>query len=776
MSQNSVLRTKLPGVRQVRALVAVCLLAGTVVVAHAETAGAVAPVQTKATIATGVWHTLVLKDDGTLWTFGRNNNGQLGTLTNAGGDTPTAPTQVLSGVTAVAAGATHSLALKEDGTLWAFGDNQYGQLGDSAILPLSLNPTPTQVMTGVAAIGANGDFSLVIKDDGSLWTFGRNEFGQLGRTNNLTPNPIPTQVMTGVAAVGAGLYHGLVVKSDGTVWSFGRNNFGQLGYTANAVPNPTPTQVPGLTDFVAAAGGNFNSVALRADGTVFTFGLGFYGQLGDSAATDFLPHSTPVQAAVVGVTAIAARQDHVLAVKADGKLVAWGYNFFGQLTTTTGIDIVQGFPTPAEVQRDVTEVATGNAHTVFLKNDGTLWASGLNDYGQQGDGSSSVASDGTPDQVLAQVLQPSSYSSLDPGRLMDTRSPGSATVDGLFQGIGVRTESSTTALLVSGRAGVPLDADAVTLNVTVTSPAAAGYVTVFPCGSSVPMVSNLNFREDESIPNSVIVKLGPVGTVCFFTSVNANLIVDVQGFYPATSTFVALSPPNRTLDTRVPASIGIRPAGSITPIGGQGVATVFNVTAVAPQADGHLTVYPCGTAPPNTSNVNFVAGQSIPNLVVVKSDGGGVCVFTSAATHLIVDVSGYFPASSTFHSLAPQRLIDSRPTGQTVDAQFQALGLRAAGTTTQLQITGRGGVPTYATSVALNVTVTGAQDGGYVTVYPCGSPLPNASNLNFSAGQTIPNLVISKIGTGGKVCLFTSATTDIIADVNGYFDGAQVAP
>ena len=113
---------------------------------------------------------------------------------------------------------------------------------------------------------------------------------------------------------------------------------------------------------------------------------------------------------------------------------------------------------------------------------------------------------------------------------------------------------------------------------------------------------------------------------------------------------------------------------------------------------------------------------------------------------------------------------DSRSPGSaTVDGTFQGIGPRGAGTTTQLQVAGRGGVDADAEAVVLNVTVTGAQGAGYVTVFPCGASLPNASNINFVAGVTTPNLVISKIGTGGKVCIFTSANIHLIADVSGFY-------
>ena len=233
-------------------------------------------------------HSLVLKADGTLWTFGHNEYGQLGTTTNNGTDRPEPnPDPVLTDVAAIAAAGHHSLALKTDGTLWTFGYNQYGQLGTATNSGTGTpNPTPTQILTDVAAIAAGVYLSLALKTDGTLWTFGNNFDGQLGTaTNNLTglrtrprhrssptsppsppatstawhsrptahcgpsatthtanrhrhsgtgtPNPTPTQVLTDVAAIDARGLHSLVFKTDGTLWTFGYNNYGQLGTPTN---------------------------------------------------------------------------------------------------------------------------------------------------------------------------------------------------------------------------------------------------------------------------------------------------------------------------------------------------------------------------------------------------------------------------------------------------------------------------------------------------------------------------------------------------------------
>ncbi|MBI5089474.1 MAG: Ig-like domain repeat protein, partial [Actinobacteria bacterium] len=169
-------------------------------------------------------------------------------------------------------------------------------------------------------------------------------------------------------------------------------------------------------------------------------------------------------------------------------------------------------------------------------------------------------------------------------------------------------------------------------------------------------------------------------------------------------------------------------------------AVSLNVTVTEPIASGFLTVFPCGTTRPNASSLNFVAGQTVPNAVLAKiGDNGTICLFAQVATHVIVDVNGYFAADAAFAAVAPGRVLDSRADGATVDGRFVAIGALAAGTILELDIVGRAGVPSGASAVSLNVTVTEPAAAGFLTVFPCGTTRPNASSLNFVAGQTVPN-------------------------------------
>jgi CSLREA domain-containing protein len=388
------------------------------------------------------------------------------------------------------------------------------------------------------------------------------------------------------------------------------------------------------------------------------------------------------------------------------------------------------------------------------------------------------------------------FVTMTPARLLETRSgdPAFVTVDGLFQGIGARGFGTVTELQVTGRAGVPADASAVALNITASGAPIAGFVTVFPCGSPQPLASNLNYVSGSTIPNLVISKIGTGGTVCIFNSSPVDLIADLNGYFPAAATYQTMVPA-RLLETRTgdPAfqtvdgqsqGIGLRPIGTVTELqitGRDGVpgnasAVALNVTATGATIPGFVTVFPCGSPQPLASNLNYVGGSTIPNLVIAKiGTAGKVCLFNSSPVHLVADINGYFPASTTYVTMSPQRVLETRtgdPAFATVDGQFQGIGLRPIGTVTELQITGRAGVPVGASSVVLNVTATGATIAGFVTVFPCGVDQPLASNLNYVAGSTIPNLVIAQVGLGGKVCLFNSSPVHLVADVNGYFPTA----
>ncbi len=368
-----------------------------------------------------------------------------------------------------------------------------------------------------------------------------------------------------------------------------------------------------------------------------------------------------------------------------------------------------------------------------------------------------------------------------------------ATIDRRYDQTGSVDAGAVFDLPVLGRGGVPASGvGSVALNVTVTRPTAAGYVTVWPTGQPRPNASNLNFVEGQTVPNMVIVPVGVGGQVSIFNeSGSTDVIVDVLGWFPIGSSFSGLTPA-RLLDSRVPSGgtvdgsfsgIGQVAGGAVfnLPVSGRGGvptsgvgSVVLNVTVARPSATSYLTVWPSGQRRPNASNLNFVGGQTVPNMVIVPvgADGQISILNETGLTDVIVDVLGWFPTGPAFTGVTPRRLLDTRvPSGGTVDGAYSGGGQLAGGTVFNLPVAGRGGVPVSgAGSVALNVTVARPSAASFLTVWPKGQPRPNASNLNFTPGQTVPNMVIVPVGADGQISIINeSGSTDALVDVLGWF-------
>jgi glucose/arabinose dehydrogenase len=290
-----------------------------------------------------------------------------------------------------------------------------------------------------------------------------------------------------------------------------------------------------------------------------------------------------------------------------------------------------------------------------------------------------------------------------------------------------------------------------------------------------------------TIVDMTFVTQGGAPTLVYVTNGTSQIRKIVYTRGSSASDFVSLSPA-RLADTRTGqttadglfAGTGAQAGGSTLQltVAGRGgvpagaVAASLNVTATNAAGPGFVTVYPCGSAQPTTSSLNYTAGPIVPNAVISKlSPDGKVCLFVNVVTDLVVDVGGYFPLGTSLASINPVRVLETRPGLTTFDGQQQGGGLRAAGSVTVLPIAGRAGVPANAGAVVLNVTATGATAAGFVTVYPCGGNPPLASNINVAPGSTVANLVVTKIGAGGSVCIFTQSPTHLIADIDAYFSG-----
>ncbi len=404
-------------------------------------------------------------------------------------------------------------------------------------------------------------------------------------------------------------------------------------------------------------------------------------------------------------------------------------------------------------------------------------------------GSNSLASGGNSPGVPGRFRFGVRFTGLTPERLLDTRPAPDGPIGVPLAGrLGPQ---ETITLDVTGRAGIPASGvGAVVMNLTYTGASSNSFLTVFPSLTTRPNASSANPIPGDTRANLVIALVGADGNVNIYNNVGqVHVIADALGWYPIGSAYSALSP-TRILETRpaplgpigVPAAAPVGPGQTInlqvTGAGGvpsTGVGSVvLNLTGTNATAGTFVTVFPTGQAVPNASNLNLTPGQTAPNLVIAAVGANGqISLYNNAGTvDLIADVVGWLPNNSSFTGLTPARILETRP------APLGPIGVPNAGPVGQAQVvnltvTGVGGVPaTGVGSVVLNVTATQSTANTYVTVFPTGSPLPTASNINPSAGSTAPNLVIARVGAGGQVSLYNNAgTTHLIVDVLGWFPG-----
>ncbi|UKA68018.1 S8 family peptidase [Arthrobacter sp. FW306-05-C] len=410
-------------------------------------------------------------------------------------------------------------------------------------------------------------------------------------------------------------------------------------------------------------------------------------------------------------------------------------------------------------------------------------------------GKISNASPGTLNRLLqvaspagtSNPSNPGSFSSQAPFRQLDTRNGTGGTSGPVAPG-------ATIKVPVTGRGGIPATGvSAVAVNVTVTEPTSNGFITVHAGGTTPPGTSNLNFAAAQTVPNLVITPVGSDGTIALTNNSNGtvHLTADTSGYYIAGT---AVDPgafssqtPFRQLDTRNGTggtSGPVAPGATIkVPVTGRGgipatgvSAVAVNVTVTEPTSNGFITVHAGGTTPPGTSNLNFAAAQTVPNLVITPVGSDGTIALTNnsnGTVHLTADTSGYYIAGTAvdpgaFSSQTPFRQLDTRNgTGGTS-------GPVAPGATIKVPVTGRGGIPaTGVSAVAVNVTVTEPTSNGFITVHAGGTTPPGTSNLNFAAAQTVPNLVITPVGSDGTIALTNNSngTVHLTADTSGYYIG-----
>ncbi|MBP1309299.1 alpha-tubulin suppressor-like RCC1 family protein/ubiquitin [Paenibacillus sp. 1182] len=334
-------------------------------------------------IAAGDNFAMAIASDKTLWAWGSNSGGALGIGRDSGYETK--PVQVLNmnNVKSVSLSGSHSLALKEDGTVWGWGSNRYGQTGvDSA----DSQKIPVQVagLSNVIAVSAGSSYSLALKSDGTVWAWGANNYGQLGngtideRAINPSPRPQKIPSLSGIQMISAGTYHALALTKSGTLWGWGRNEDGSLNRQGATASAPTPFQL--------ANGFGYNIIFAEAGHNSTLYGL-----LGSDIYNHgnyinmLLSQGRNLSSTIYDYKDVSSNY-HTLIVKYDGTLWGWGDNESGQVgdgTYNKPSEPVQSWP---NLLSDVKSAAAGYKFSLVLKNDGTLWSWGANDRGQLGIG------------------------------------------------------------------------------------------------------------------------------------------------------------------------------------------------------------------------------------------------------------------------------------------------------------------------------------------------------------------------------------------------------
>ncbi|HEX5041331.1 MAG TPA: S8 family serine peptidase [Candidatus Polarisedimenticolaceae bacterium] len=281
-------------------------------------------------VVAGTSHTVTLLQDGSVKAWGNNSDGQLGDGSTAQRTSPVSILDPSVGVVTIAAGSRHTLALKRDGTVLAWGDNTYGQLGNGDPTHTDrLVPTAVSNLTNVVAVAAGFYHSVAVKGDGTVWTWGLNNTGQLGDgTHTDRDSPVLVPGLTGVRRVAAGAYFSFAGLQNGTLKGWGHNAYGQLG-DGTALERPVPVTIPLIADILRIAPGSGFTLALRADGTVWSTGQNVSGQLGNGTTA---PRANfgPVVGLPGGVTFVGAGEDHSLA-SVNLNAYGWGKNLNGQL-------------------------------------------------------------------------------------------------------------------------------------------------------------------------------------------------------------------------------------------------------------------------------------------------------------------------------------------------------------------------------------------------------------------------------------------------------------
>jgi alpha-tubulin suppressor-like RCC1 family protein len=722
-------------------------------------------------------HSLAVKFDGSVWAWGDNTYGELGDGTTSSRLSPV-QAAITGAVTQVSTGWYHTLALKADRSVWAWGYNAQGEIGDGTT---NQRATPTQVnvltgLTSVTGVAAGQYHSVAVKSDGTVWGWGYNAYGQIG-DGSTTSRVVPVQavLLPGVMIqVAAGANHTLALRNDGTVWGWGYNGYGQLG-DGTQTNRTSAVQVLGLTNVIAIAAGPNHSLALRRDGTVWAWGDGYNGQLGDGGTS--LATSIVRVSGLTGIIAIAGGDYHSLAVKSDGTVWAWGDNTYGELGNAS--NTASNVPVQALGLSGATAVAAGSYFSMALdQNDGKIWVWGHNGAGQLGIGNtvdSTVPEAGPAGFLVSSPPTPQQFVAVAPCRVADTRNP-----TGTFGGPSIPGGTARTFPIPSSSCGIPSRATAYSINVTVVPHGILGYLTVYPTGQPIPLASTLNSSDGRVKANAAIVPAGAGAAINVYVTDTTDVIIDINGYFVTTPTSSTLTffplTPCRIADTRSATgplggpSMSARQdrtfpiLSSSCGVPSTSVAYSLNFTVVPHGSLGYITTWPTGGPQPLVSTLNAITGQITANAAIVPAGSSGqIDVFATDATDLVIDINGYFAPSGagglSLYNVSPCRVLDTRyPTGEPPFSGTE--GVSVAGSLCAL--------PGNAQAYVFGATVVPAGSLGYLTLWPEGLSQPLVSTLNALDGTVTSNMALVPT-SDGAIDAFAANPTQLILDISGYF-------
>ena len=341
---------------------------------------------TRMPIAATFSTSFAILEDGSLWGWG-NNSTWLLDYNSPIGHPHGSPVKIMDSVLAVSAGRIHVVAIRADGSLWGWGNNESGQLG---IGTTTIRQSPVKIMEDVIAVSAGSDHTMAIRADGSLWGWGDSVHGQLGDGSNVpfeidrdsgsiirVPQVYPIKILGDVVSVSAGRTHTMAIRADGSLWGWGENSFGQIGdgcegfvetrygHIGISLRQLYPKKI--MDDVVAVSAGYLETMAVRVDGSLWTWGWDSF-RAPDGSST-WVTHPSP-RRIMDNVLSVSASNGHRATITNNGNLYAWGINWFGRIGVGDNGDC---FRIPTRVTSNVAAVVTANDHTMVVKTDGSLW-------------------------------------------------------------------------------------------------------------------------------------------------------------------------------------------------------------------------------------------------------------------------------------------------------------------------------------------------------------------------------------------------------------------